>query len=97
MVAIEAMACGTPTVTTVHGGLAELIDFGSQALYADPNRPAEFGTMLALPMLYPTLYGELSVEGARFARRNFGWTGIAKRHLNLFDGAITVKAALSQS
>ncbi len=85
MVAIEAMACGTPTVVTVHGGLFELIDFGKHALFADPNRAAEFGTMLAMPMLYPDLASEMSVEGARFARRNFGWTGIAKRILTIFD------------
>lgn len=85
MVAIEAMACGTPTVVTVHGGLADLIDFGNQALFADPNRPEEYGTMLALPMLYPNLSNELSVEGSRFARRSFGWTGIAKRILNIFE------------
>jgi hypothetical protein len=42
MVAIEAMACGTPTVVTVHGGLFELIDFGNQALVANPFRPFEF-------------------------------------------------------
>jgi mannosylfructose-phosphate synthase len=36
-------------------------------------------------MLYPTLANELSIEGARFARRNFGWTGIAKRILSIFD------------
>lgn len=85
MVAIEAMACGTPTVVTAHGGLFELIDFGKQALFADPNRPEEYGTMLAFPMLYPNLSHQLSVEGARFARRNFGWTGIAKRILACFD------------
>jgi mannosylfructose-phosphate synthase len=85
MAAIEAMACGTSTVVTVHGGLSEVIDFGNQALFADPNRPVEFGTMMALPLLYPTLAHELSVEGSRFARRNFGWTGIAKRILALFD------------
>jgi mannosylfructose-phosphate synthase len=85
MAAVEAMACGTPTVVTVHGGLFELIDFGNQALFADPNRPVEYGTMLAIPMLYPTLANELSIEGARFARRNFGWTGIAKRILSIFD------------
>jgi len=85
MVAIEAMACGTPTVVTVHGGLFELVDFGRQALYADPNRPLELGAMMALPLLYPDLAHELSVEGARFARRNFGWTGIARRTLEIFD------------
>ncbi|MEM9720946.1 MAG: glycosyltransferase [Bacteroidota bacterium] len=85
MVAIEAMACGTPTIITTHGGLYELIDFGTHALFADPHRPVEFGTMLAFPMMYPELYHVLSVEGARFARRNFGWTGIAKRTLALFE------------
>jgi mannosylfructose-phosphate synthase len=88
MVAIEAMACGTPTVITVHGGLFELIDFGRHALYADPNRPVEYGAMLALPMLYPAMAHQLSVEGARFARRNFGWTGIAKKMLRVFDSAV---------
>ncbi len=85
MVAIEAMACGTPTVVTVHGGLFEIVHFGDQALFADPTRPVEFGTMLAFPMLYPKLTSEMSVAGARFARRNFGWTGIAKRILDIFD------------
>lgn len=87
MVAIEAMSCGTPTVVTVHGGLYELLDYGKHALYADPNRPREFGTMLAIPMLYPDLGHQLSVEGARFARRNFGWTGIAKQILSIFNAA----------
>lgn len=85
MVAIEAMACGTPTVLTVHGGLFDLVDYGHNALYADPFRPIEFGTMLAIPLLHPRLAQELSVEGARFARRNFGWTGIAKRIMTIFD------------
>jgi mannosylfructose-phosphate synthase len=85
MTAIEAMACGTPAVVTVHGGLSEIIDYGSQALFADPNRPVEYGTMLALPMLYPRLAHELSVEGSRFARRSFGWTGIAKRIIAIFE------------
>lgn len=88
MVAIEAMACGTPSVITVHGGLCDLIDFGNQALFADPHRPTEFGAMMAMPLLYPNLRNEMSVEGARFARRNFGWTGIAKRMLEIFRSSI---------
>lgn len=88
MVAIEAMACGTPSVITVHGGLKNLINYGNQALYADPHRPIEFGAMLAMPLLYQDLRNELSVEGAKFARRNFGWTGIAKKILEIFDHSI---------
>lgn len=85
MTAIEAMACGTPTVVTVHGGLHDAIDFGQHALFADPKRPEEYAAMLALPMRYPGLRERLSVEGARFARRQFGWTGIARRTLALFE------------
>lgn len=85
MVAIEAMACGTPTIVTVHGGLFELLNFGEHGLYADPFRPVEFGAMLAMPLLHPNLAHELSVEGARFARRSFGWTGIARRILAIFE------------
>ncbi|SFZ92555.1 mannosylfructose-phosphate synthase [Flaviramulus basaltis] len=88
MVAIEAMACGTPSVITVHGGLYDLIDFGNQALFADPHRPLEFGAMMSMPLLYPKMRNELSVEGARFARRNFGWTGIAKRMIEVFKSSI---------
>ncbi|MBU3012940.1 glycosyltransferase [Polaribacter vadi] len=93
MVAIEAMACGTPSVVTVHGGLCDLIDFGNQALFADPHRPLEFGAMMAMPLLYPDLRNEMSVEGARFARRNFGWTGIAKRMLSIFASSINQRTS----
>lgn len=85
MTAIEAMACGTPTVITVHGGLLDLVEFGTHALYADPLRPEEFGAVMALPFLHPALADRLSAEGARFSRRMFGWTGIARRTLDIFE------------
>ena len=85
MTAVEAMACGTPTVLTVHGGLHEQVEFGRHALVADPKRPMEFAAMLSMPLQYPRLRETLVVEGARFARRVFGWTGIARRTLGIFD------------
>ncbi|MCL4111777.1 UNVERIFIED_CONTAM: hypothetical protein GTU68_017538 [Idotea baltica] len=92
MVAIEAMACGTPSIITTNGGLFKLINFGTHALYADPHRPVEFGTMLALPLLYPNMRNELSVAGARFSRRNFGWTGIAKKIIEIFDYSVNMQS-----
>lgn len=85
MTAIEAMACGTPTVATVHGGLHEAIEFGTHALFADPKEPEEFAALLGMPLRYPKLRERLSLEGARFSRRQFGWTGIARRTLGVFD------------
>ena len=85
MTAVEAMACGTPTVMTVHGGLYDQIEYGRHALVADPKRPVEFAAQLNMPMQYPWMRETLSIEGARFARRAFGWTGIARRTLNIFE------------
>ncbi len=85
MTAVEAMACGTPCVVTIHGGLEEMFDFGAQALFADPKRPREFAVMLSMPLRYPQLRERLSIDGARFARRMFGWRGIARRTLAVFE------------
>ena len=49
MTAIEAMACGTPTVVTVHGGLYRGISFGRHALFADPFDREDLGITIAKP------------------------------------------------
>lgn len=87
MTAVEAMACGTPCVVTVHGGLEEMFDFGSHALFADPKRPREYAVMLSMALRYPELHRRLSIAGARFARRMFGWRDIAGRTLVVLDRA----------
>lgn len=87
MTAVEAMACGTPCVVTVHGGLEEMFDFGSHALFADPKSAREYAVMLSMPLRYPQLRQRLSIAGARFARRSFGWRGIARRSLEVFERA----------
>lgn len=87
MTAAEAMACGTPCVVTIHGGLEEMFDFGAHALFADPKRPREYAVMLSMPLRYPQLRERLSIVGARFARRMFGWRGIARRTLAAFEKA----------
>lgn len=85
MTAVEAMACGTSTVLTTRGGLHEQVEFGRHALIADPTRPLEFAAMLNMPLQHGWLREKLSVEGARFARRAFGWTGIARRTIAAFE------------
>ncbi|MFW5654010.1 MAG: glycosyltransferase, partial [Planctomycetota bacterium] len=43
MTAVEAMACGTPTVVTTEGGLWEQVTWGLEALYANPFDPEAYG------------------------------------------------------
>ena len=86
MTAIEAMACGTPTVVTTHGGLHRAINFGQDGLYADTMDKYELGIAILQALKYPKLHQRLAWEGARRVRSLFTWTGIAQQLLSAVEG-----------
>ncbi len=81
MTAIEAMASGTPTVVTVHGGLYRALAFGRHALFADPFDREDLGITMAKVFRHPRLRLRLARMGAHKARGLFTWTGIAQQLL----------------
>ena len=81
MTAIEAMACGTPTVVTTHGGLWRAVSFGQHAMYADTTDKEEFGIALLQILKYKSLRQRLNRDGAHRVRSLFTWTGIAQQLL----------------
>jgi len=85
MTAIEAMASGTPTVVTVHGGLYRALAFGRHALYADPFDREDLGMMMAKVFKHPRLAARLARMGAHKARSLFTWTGIAQQLIATVD------------
>lgn len=85
MTAIEAMACGTPTVVTTHGGLYRAITFGRHALYADPFDREDLGISIVKVLKHPRLSVRLSRMGAHKARSLFTWTGIAQQLISLVE------------
>ena len=85
MTAIEAMACGTPTVVTTQGGLYRAITFGRHALYADPFDREDFGISMVKVLKHPRLAVRLSRMGAHKARSLFTWTGIAQQLISLVE------------
>ena len=85
MTAVEAMACGTASVITTRGGLRESVEFGTHALWADPEREGELAYCLALPLLYPAIRDQLEAHGSEWARKNFAWRGIARQMLDVFS------------
>lgn len=92
MTAIEAMACGTPTVVTIHGGLFRALSFGRHALYGDPFDHEDLGIMMMKPFRHPKLWSRLSRMGAHKARSLFTWTGIAQQLISLVEGRPALKA-----
>ena len=85
MTAIEAMACGTPTVITIHGGLYRAVSFGRHALFGDPFDAEDLGIMIVKPLRHPRLKSRLSRMGAHKARSLFTWTGIAQQLVSLVE------------
>lgn len=86
MTAIEAMACGAPTVMTIHGGLFRTMSYGNDALYADTLDREDFGITLTKPLRHPVLARRLSINGSQKVRSLFTWTGIAQQLINAVEG-----------
>ncbi|MET0263545.1 MAG: glycosyltransferase [Rariglobus sp.] len=92
MTAIEAMACGCPTVVTIHGGLFRAVTFGRHALFGDPFDKEDLGIMMLKPFCHPKIWNRLSRMGAHKARSLFTWTGIAQQLISLVEGRPMHKA-----
>lgn len=85
MTAVEAMACGTPTVVTTHGGLFRAVRFGEHALFADTMDRYEFGITMLQALKYRPLRARLHRDGAHRMRSLFTWTGIAQQLLSAVE------------
>lgn len=83
MTAIEAMACGTPTVLTTEGGLWEQVTWGLEALYADPSDPEAYGHAICTVLQRPRVADQLALYGSKKARADFTWNGIAQQVLRI--------------
>ncbi|WP_343205569.1 glycosyltransferase [Opitutus sp. ER46] len=97
MTAIEAMAAGTPTVVTVHGGLYRALSFGRHALFADPFDREDLGITMAKVFRHPRLRNRLAHMGAHKARSLFTWTGIAHQLVAAVEHRMTAAVTLDDS
>jgi len=96
MTAVEAMACGTPTVITTEGGLWELVTWGLEAIYANPFDPNAFGDAICNILQYPRISAQLSKFGSQKARAKFTWNGIAQQLLKVLE-SVEPRPALDSS
>lgn len=83
--AIEAMACGTPTVITNSGDLFPLVRYGWNAMYADPFDRHDLGITMMKVLRHHNLRKRLSRVGAHQARSLFTWTRLAQQFVATVD------------
>jgi mannosylfructose-phosphate synthase len=96
MTAVEAMACGTPTIVTTHGGLFRLLRFGIDGLFADTFDAADLGVTIAKALRHRKLAERLGRNGAQTARSLFTWTGIAHQIIGAFEDRHTQRVSITE-
>jgi glycosyltransferase involved in cell wall biosynthesis len=79
----EAMACGTPIITSRANGLEEIA--GSAAVLIDPDNPEEIAEAVQRVLTTPELQADLSAAGLERSRR-FSWKRCAKETLEIVRG-----------
>lgn len=89
MVALEAMACGTPVVASQVGGLAFLIQDGVTGFVVPGGDHIALSERLTQLISSPDLRQQLGAQAAEYAR-NYSWENITSRMINLYREVLKV-------
>ncbi len=87
LVAIEAMACGTPVVVGDTGGLREIVA-GGHGLRFTPQDAAGLAGELARVLTDRTLADRLVARGHRRIAQRYDWTAVATATVDVYGRAI---------
>ena len=85
---MEAMAAGTPSVSTFVSGIPELIEPDRSGLLVPPGNVAALANALARLLDDPALCDALATEARRKVEREFDAGREAKKLLALFEGSL---------
>jgi D-inositol-3-phosphate glycosyltransferase len=92
MVALEAMACGTPVIASQVGGLAFLVR-DAETGYTVPNdSPEELGERLSRLLEDANLRRTMGLRAAEYAR-DYAWERIASQIVSLYEEVLGEKVA----
>jgi D-inositol-3-phosphate glycosyltransferase len=87
MLAVQAMACGTPVVATAVGGQVDAVLDGTTGILVPPGRPALLAQRIRQLLAHPMLLEAFSVAAADRARSRYSWDRIAHETLAVYDTA----------
>jgi D-inositol-3-phosphate glycosyltransferase len=84
MVALEAMACGTPVIASAVGGLAFLVRDGVNGYHVPVREPQALAEKICAVLCAPEQRAKLAANAARDAAE-YAWSRIADRLLSAFS------------
>jgi len=86
MVALEAMACGTPVIASKVGGLAFIIQDGVTGFHVPGRDPEALAAKISLILRDTTLRQRLGAQATKWAQ-GYGWPIVADQIVALYDRA----------
>jgi D-inositol-3-phosphate glycosyltransferase len=90
MVALEAMACGTPVIASQVGGLAFLVQDGITGFHVPDGDPDALCARLSLLLGDPVLRQKMGQEAANYAR-SYAWEKIAAEMIKVYEKLLQEK------
>ena len=87
MVALEAMACGTPVVASQVGGLAFLVQDGITGFTVPVDDPQALADRLTILINHPDLRQKLGRQATALAQE-YAWEEIAARIVKLYEDVL---------
>ena len=87
MVALEAMATGTPVVASETGGLAYLVKDGVTGYHVPAGKPQALADRLMQILDNDELLAQLGARAAEYAKE-FSWSIIVDQILEMYDGVL---------
>ncbi len=87
MVALEAMACGTPVIASQVGGLAFLVQDGLTGYHVPDGDPEALCDKLTMLLADHSLRQQMGVQAAAYAR-NYAWEHVAAQMVQLYDSLL---------
>ncbi len=89
MVALEAMACGTPVIASRVGGLAHLIRDGETGFFVPAHDAEALAEKLRSIFVNHELRDQIGARAAEYAQ-GFSWEKITRQVLSVYQGLIPV-------
>lgn len=85
IVALEAMAAGTPVVVGRTGGFAEIVRHGANGLHAEPGDAASLAEAVLSVLSADGLADTLRKAAQREVRERYAWAGIAEQTAAVYE------------
>jgi D-inositol-3-phosphate glycosyltransferase len=87
MVALEAMACGTPVIASEVGGLAFLVQDGLTGFHVPYRDPDDLANKIRLLIDNPPLRAEMSAAAIEHAQ-TYNWALVTDQVLEAYEGVV---------